>query len=203
MLFGSFVLAVLHFFRLIVDYLRDSRDQNGWTACLFMIVTCLIECCKAIWDMLSANGYYLVALYGLDFCSSLRLGMELTNLGVTSLFYVMGSLLVNVAVTLVMVFSTLISVTVLNLTMTIGTACGTAILVSGFIGFALLNVYSVGETQIMINHSNYIVFLSGDHSCPLRVRLCGHSHVSREAVCHCSWSGGLYREDADLCYNQR
>lgn len=110
MLFGSFVMAVIHFFKILLEYIRNMKSQNFFLNCMAMIAICLIECCKTFWDLLSTNAYYLVAMFGLSFCSALNLGTELTNLGITSLFYVIGNMMVNVGIVVVVVASSAITI---------------------------------------------------------------------------------------------
>lgn len=107
MLIGSFIMAVIHFARVILEHIRRLKSENRLLNCLAYVAICLIECCRAFWDMLSTNAYYLVAMFGIPFCTALTLGMELMSLGITSLFYVIGNMMVNVGIILVVVGSTL------------------------------------------------------------------------------------------------
>lgn len=101
MLLGSFVMAVIHFVKLILEQIRQMKSENAIMNLMAMIAICIISCCQAFWDMLSTNAYYLVGMFGIPFCPALSLGMELTNLGVTTLFYVVGNFMVNTGVFLV------------------------------------------------------------------------------------------------------
>lgn len=109
MLFGSFIMAVIHFIKIILEYLRQMKSDNGIMNCLALIAICIINCCQAFWDMLSTNAYYIIAMFGLPFCQALSLGMELTSLGVTTLFYVVGNMMVNVGVFLVTISATIVT----------------------------------------------------------------------------------------------
>lgn len=105
MLLGSFVMAVIHFFKILLEYIRNMKSQNTLLNCLALMAICLIECCKTFWDLLSTNAYYLVAMFGIPFCPALNLGSELTSLGISSLFYVIGNMMVNVGIVIVVVAS--------------------------------------------------------------------------------------------------
>lgn len=147
MLLGSFVMAVIHFVRMLLEYLRQMKSQNGIMNCLALIAICIIDCCKSFWDMLSTNAYYLIAMFGLNFCSALNLGMELTSLGVTSLFYMVGNIMVNVGITLVVVGSTLCTMWIVNNDIEedkVWQAYLILILIGLLISSVILTVYSVG-----------------------------------------------------------
>lgn len=146
MLLGSFVMAVIHFVRLLLEYLRQLKSQNSCLNCIAFIAICLIDCCRQFWDMLSQNAYYLIAMFGLPFCSALSLSMELTSLGLTALFYIVGNIMVNIGVALVMVGSTLLTLWVVDYNIeedkmwTAYIVCG---LVAMVISAVILTVYSV------------------------------------------------------------
>lgn len=106
MLFGSFVMALIHFVRMMLEYMRQMKSQNGIMNCLAFIAICIIDCCKTFWEMLSTNAYYLVAMFGVSFCSAMSLGLELTSLGLTTLFYAVGNIMVNVGIIIVVATST-------------------------------------------------------------------------------------------------
>lgn len=147
MLLGSFVMAVIHFVRMLLEYLRQMKSQNGIMNCLALIAICIIDCCKSFWDMLSTNAYYLIAMFGLNFCSALNLGMELTSLGVTSLFYMVGNIMVNVGITLVVVGSTLCTMWIVHNDIEedkVWQAYLILILIGLLISSVILTVYSVG-----------------------------------------------------------
>lgn len=150
MLLGSFVMAVIHFVRMLLEYLRQMKSQNGIMNCLALIAICIIDCCKSFWDMLSTNAYYLIAMFGLNFCSALNLGMELTSLGVTSLFYMVGNIMVNVGITLVVVGSTLCTMWIVNNDIEedkVWQAYLILILIGLLISSVILTVYSVGGSD--------------------------------------------------------
>lgn len=150
MLLGSFVMAVIHFVRMLLEYLRQMKSQNGIMNCLALIAICIIDCCKSFWDMLSTNAYYLIAMFGLNFCSALNLGMELTSLGVTSLFYMVGNIMVNVGITLVVVGSTLCTMWIVHNDIEedkVWQAYLILILIGLLISSVILTVYSVGGSD--------------------------------------------------------
>lgn len=108
-LFGSFVMALIQFIKWTLNYLRKMKSENNIMNAIATLAICLISCCQSLWDILSTNAYYVTAMFGLPFCSSLKLGHDLTNLGVTTIFYIVGSIMVVVGVFVVTVCTTLIT----------------------------------------------------------------------------------------------
>lgn len=147
MIFGSFIMALIHFVRMFLEYLKRKRgDNGGCLRCIACIALCLIECCKTIWDMLSTNAYYLVAMFGLTFCSALQMGMELTSLGVTTLFYAIGNIMVNISIILVVAGSTFGTLAILDYNIVDKQrliVCAILVLISTIISVLALSVYSV------------------------------------------------------------
>lgn len=157
MLLGSFVMAVIHFVRLLLEYLRQLKSQNTIMNCIALIAICIIDCCRTFWDMLSTNAYYLIAMFGLPFCSALNLSMELTSLGVTSLFYAVGNIMVNVGVILVVACSTLSTLWVVDYDIEEDKkwiTYGLLIMVAMVIGSVILTVYSVRRAIFLIDYTD-------------------------------------------------
>lgn len=154
MLLGSFVMAVIHFVRLLLEYLRRLKSENSCLNIIAIIAICLIDCCRQFWDMLSQNAYYLIAMFGLPFCSALSLGMELTSLGLTALFYVVGNIMVNIGVILVVVGSTLCTLSVVDYHIE-EDKMWTAYIVCGLVGLiisaVILTVYSVRSNEFFFS----------------------------------------------------
>lgn len=91
----------MHFIKLILEYLRSMKSDNLILNILATIAIVIIGCCQALWDMLSTNAYYLVAMFGVPFCAAMSLGMELVGLVVALFFQIVGNVMVNVGVLLV------------------------------------------------------------------------------------------------------
>lgn len=203
MLLGSFVMAVIHFVRLLLEYLRQLKSQNSCLNFIAFIAICLIDCCRQFWDMLSQNAYYLIAMFGLPFCSAQSLSMELTSLGLTALFYIVGNIMVNIGVALVMVGSTLLTLWAVDYNIeedkmwTAYIVCG---LVAMIISAVILTVYSV-KVLINIIPSSIISlhpFVSSDNDQSF-IRLClrGYSSIPRTAFHQSSCTCGLLAEDSN------
>lgn len=146
MLLGSFVMAVIHFIKVILEYIRSMKSDNTLLNILAAIAMCIISCCQAFWDMLSTNAYYLVGMFGIPFCDALNLGLELTSLGVTTLFYVVGNIMVNVGVFLVTVGSTAITLWIVDFDLDAKDSALQlllAVLMSLMISSIIMTVYSV------------------------------------------------------------
>lgn len=104
-LYGSFIMALFEVIKNIMKYLQQKRDISIFNRIMVEIILCLISCCQAVWDMVSSNAYYVTAMFGFAFCDALRFGQELTDLGVTSVFYVVGNVVVMVGSVFVGVFT--------------------------------------------------------------------------------------------------
>lgn len=102
-------MALIQLIKYFLNYLRKMKSENNIMNAFATLAICLISCCQALWDMLSSNAYYITALFGLPFCASLQLGQDLTNLGVTTIFYVVGSFMVGVGVFVVTVCTILVT----------------------------------------------------------------------------------------------
>lgn len=146
-LFGSFIMAVIELIQSIINAAKNKSQSTGLRVCA-MVLLCLISCCKTYWDMLSGNAYYICALFGLSFCESIKLGQELTNLGVTSLFYVIGRAVVFVGVACVTLLTFFITRELVDPIATCAWVtyliiCGVAVAISAMI----LSLYSVSSGE--------------------------------------------------------
>lgn len=151
-LFGSFVMALIQLIKYSLNYLRKMKSENNIMNAIALFAICLISCCQSLWDMLSTHAYYITALFGLPFCASLKLGQDLTNLGVTTIFYVVGSIMVGVGVFVVTVCTTLITDMILEPLDSKIIMYAIIILVSFLISSIIMAVYSVRTLLLFISN---------------------------------------------------
>lgn len=143
--FGSFVLALIQIVRMILERVRSNNSENLLLRIVAAIAACFVSCCEVFWKMLSTNAYYVCAMFGLSFCKSMRLGVELTSVTDTAMFYAVGQFMLYGGVLLVVSSTTLLARftfdsddenEVLYLYMTVT-------LISILLSYMLLSVYSV------------------------------------------------------------
>lgn len=77
--FGSLILGIIQFIRLIVIYFikkmktYENVAVRGLLKCLFLFLTCLKKCV----EFLNENAYVMMAIYGYSFCGGARRGFEI------------------------------------------------------------------------------------------------------------------------------
>ncbi|VDK58158.1 unnamed protein product [Anisakis simplex] len=72
--FGSLILAIVKFFRAILDYLdrKLSNAQNALARVILLCMKCFFWCLEAFLRFLTRNAYIMTAIYGKNFCTAAR-----------------------------------------------------------------------------------------------------------------------------------
>lgn len=141
------------------------KSDNLILNILATIAIVIIGCCQALWDMLSTNAYYLVAMFGIPFCAAMSLGMELVGLVVALFFQIVGNVMVNVGVLLVTLSSSYVTLWIVDYNFDDGhkwvpIVC--VLVVGVLISSLVLSVYSViirmGECDQWGGNENRLIF---------------------------------------------
>lgn len=80
--FGSFILAVIWIFRVIMEYVADKLDksgasENGLVKALVCVCRCYLDCFHRFVKYLNENAYIQIALTNESFCTSAISGFTL------------------------------------------------------------------------------------------------------------------------------
>eukprot|EP00744_Colponema_vietnamica_P000742 GILI01001290.1.p1 GENE.GILI01001290.1~~GILI01001290.1.p1 ORF type:complete len:606 (+),score=184.83 GILI01001290.1:72-1889(+) len=75
--FGSFIIAVVQFIRIILSYIQKKLDKDkSGTSKILKVVLCCVQCCLACFErclkFLNKNAYIQIALTGRKFCSAAK-----------------------------------------------------------------------------------------------------------------------------------
>lgn len=78
--FGSFILAVIQFIRLMLEYIKYQTKQmsgdNRCTKCLLDCLSCLVACFERFIEFLNKNAYIQIVLTGKSFCPAAKDAFE-------------------------------------------------------------------------------------------------------------------------------
>jgi len=78
--YGSLIVAVVQFIRLVVGMLRSmvrERSDNLCVRCIAACIQSLVQCFQDIIEYINNYAFVRVAIYGLDYCSSARQTLQL------------------------------------------------------------------------------------------------------------------------------
>merc|ERR1712088_1250812 len=76
--FGSFIIALIKFIRMIMAYVEKIKEQQGLgpskqlLLCIIKCCQCCLACFERCMKFLNKNAYIEIAIYGYNFCSAAR-----------------------------------------------------------------------------------------------------------------------------------
>lgn len=78
--FGSFILAVVQFIRVVLEYVKwqtkAAGGNNKCTKCILDCLSCVVACFERCIEYLNKNAYIQIALTGKNFCSAAKEAFE-------------------------------------------------------------------------------------------------------------------------------
>lgn len=80
--FGSFILALVQFIQLVVEFIKKNAessgaDKNKFVEAVFGCLRCFLICLEKIVQFINTNAYIQIALRGKNFCMAAKDGFEL------------------------------------------------------------------------------------------------------------------------------
>lgn len=101
MCFGSFIMSALWVVKELILYLRRFRKSYPVVRYIGVVAGWFLFCLGALWEIVSANAYYVTALYGFAFCTATRRGIQLTTMAERMLIGLVGNTVTYMCVIMV------------------------------------------------------------------------------------------------------
>lgn len=73
--FGSLIISIVRFIRLILDYIESKAKKfsdNAVAKCVMCFCKCCFACVEGFLKFISRNAYIMCAVHGKNFCASAK-----------------------------------------------------------------------------------------------------------------------------------